>query len=134
MKKVLLTLSLFLSIGIFAQSNLDRADAEFENLNYSVAAKEYAAFLEEEQGDAYATLRLAICYRMMNDATKAAHYFEKAIYASDSEPISKYFYASTLMQLGQYEKAKKFYKEYMFRFWSEKCQVRNSKICFLFLN
>lgn len=129
MKKLLLTLSLFLSIGVFAQSNLDRADAEFENLNYSVAAKEYAAFLEEEQGDAYATLRLAICYKMMNDATKAAHYFEKAIYASDSEPISKYFYASTLMQLGQYEKAKKFYKEYKNWFPEDKKADLGIKAC-----
>lgn len=114
MKKVIIAASLLVSSLVFAQDNsrISSADKAMTDYELVEAIKTYQDVLEEDQTNVYAMLQLANCYRRQNNIPMAASYYEKSIFAADSEPINKYHYAEVLRQMGQYDKAKSFYEDY----------------------
>jgi outer membrane protein OmpA-like peptidoglycan-associated protein/tetratricopeptide (TPR) repeat protein len=114
MKKVILAAGLLVSSLVFAQDNstIVRADKAMKNYELVDAIKSYQEALEDDQTNVYAMLQLAKCYRMQNNIPMAAKWYEKSVFAADSEPINKYYYAEVLRQMGQYDKAKTFYEDY----------------------
>lgn len=114
MKKMILAAGLLLSSLVFAQNNslTERADKLMANLELTQAIDLYEDALEADQTNVYAMLQVAKCYRMQNNIPMAAKWYERSAFASDSEPINKYYYAEVLRQMGQYDKAKTFYNEY----------------------
>lgn len=90
----------------------ERGDDLVAKYELTEAIKLYEAALEKDQTNVYAMLQVAKCYRMQNNIPKAAYWYERSVFAADSEPINKYYYAEVLRQMGQYEKSIKFYEEF----------------------
>ena len=114
MKKMILAAGLLFSSLVFAQNNTltERADKLMANYELSSAIDLYEDALEADQTNVYAMLQVAKCYRMQNNIPMAAQWYERSVFAADSEPINKYYYAEVLRQMGQYDKAKTFYNDY----------------------
>ena len=104
----------------FAQKNLKthlgnherRGDKLFHHFSYSQAIEAYENALENKESDAL-KLKIAECYRLLNNTEKTANWYEKVI---ENEkliaPIHKFYYAEALSSNGQYEKAKYWYQQF----------------------
>ncbi len=123
---MLLRLVLFVLIAIasldgYAQKDLQSAQKEIALFNYSKAIELLQKTLKNSKGNAAceATLLLADCYRMQNDAANACIWYKKAIgndYQGKTHKTPEtevfYHYAQVLRTLGEYQEARKFFLTY----------------------
>ncbi len=120
--KIALFLSLFIILGnagFSQQKEMKKAYAEYNDLQYNLAAEYYQKALNKTKKDSQqkhlATYMLAECYRMMNDPDRAQPYYEELISVNfgSTDPILYLRYASVLRTNGNLADAKKYYNEYL---------------------
>ncbi|MES2396407.1 MAG: OmpA family protein [Bacteroidota bacterium] len=115
MKKHLIYLSIIFSSFYFSGcSNYfhKKANNEFVNLQFSDAIKDYNKVLLKEDNHE-AKIKLANCYRLTNDVEKAGPLYAEIVNYPESKAINTFHYAKILMSLGDYDNAKKWYKNYL---------------------
>lgn len=105
----------FFSVSIFAQKKptknkpnptLILADKHYNNLEYYLAAHEYARVLKSDSSNAYAMFQLAECYRLYFDYKGAETFYKKvADRFRDKYPLARFWYATMLKDNGNYKKA-----------------------------
>lgn len=89
-----------------ANPTLILADKHFNNLEYYLAAHEYARVLKSDSSNAYAMYQLAECYRLYFDYKGAELYYQKvATRFRDRYPLARFWYATMLKDNGNYKKA-----------------------------
>lgn len=103
---------LFFSASIVAQSNLEKANKQFELGSYNNAIKSYQKILEKDPINQTAIIRLADCYRMTNKMYDAENWYRKAAQSSKIEPSLYLNYGKVLMANSEYEKAKTWFAKY----------------------
>jgi len=89
-----------------------QANNEYLNLQYSDAIKDYKKVISKENNHE-AKIKLANSYRLTNDLEKARPLFAEIINFPESKAINTFYYARVLMSLGDYNTAKKMYKNYL---------------------
>ena len=130
MKRVL-TLSCLLLTGLlFAQdAKLNKADEKYMDLEFADAISLYEDVVAGDETNTYAMLKLANCYRQINQPEQAAAWYKKSIKASDGEPVNKLYYAETLRQLEEYRQAKNLYREYLSWYPEDKRAIAGIESC-----
>ncbi|MGB0838535.1 MAG: OmpA family protein [Chitinophagales bacterium] len=95
-----------------AQSaSLKKANDYYEKRAYAKAAEWYQKALSRSDNLDDATIKIAHCYRFLNNDVAAEHWYGKAVQLSNIEPISWYYYGMALKGNGKYADAKvAFYK------------------------
>ncbi len=115
---VLFVLIAIASLNGNAQKDLQSAQKEIALFNYSKAIELLQNDLKNSKGNftCEATLLLADCYRMQNDAANARIWYKKTIGHEHQcktyktpEPAVYYHYAQVLRNLGEYQEARKFF-------------------------
>ncbi len=108
---------MFFSKDMYAQSKgkpvksrpnptLILADKHYNNLEYYLAAHEYARVLKNDSSNAYAMYQLAECYRLYFDYKSAEVFYQKvATRFRDKYPLARFWYATMLKDNGNYKKA-----------------------------
>lgn len=87
--------------------NVKVADTYYDNQEYYLAADYYKKELEENKSNAYATYRLAECYRKYYDYDNAEKMYLKASKMDKQQfPLSRFWYSMMLKSNGKYELAK----------------------------
>jgi outer membrane protein OmpA-like peptidoglycan-associated protein/LysM repeat protein len=82
------------------------ADKHYNNLEYYLAAHEYARVLKNDSSNAYAMFQLAECYRLFFDYKGAEGIYHKvASRHRDKYPLARFWYATMLKDNGNYKKA-----------------------------
>ena len=116
MKNTFLLLVLFLFMGTptFAQNraNLKTANEFYDAFEYSKAIEFYKKVLKKSKKNKEAVLNIADSYRKINNYSKAAIWYEKAVGLEANNHLLKYYYAQALMSTGDYDHAQTILKEY----------------------
>ncbi|MFT7589109.1 MAG: tetratricopeptide (TPR) repeat protein, partial [Limisphaerales bacterium] len=95
-----------------AKSNKrERADRYFDALAFKPAIKLYKQ-LEEDSNDPDVRLKLADCYRLINDYTNAEFWYEQIVLQENIDPLNKFYYAQALMANEKYDRARIWFEEY----------------------
>jgi|GEM_PF-1987824 len=95
------------------KSDLRRADALYDSYSYQAAARLYKEALKKEPDNARIKLRLAECYRKLNDWKNAEVWYAQVMKEkSVTEPIHLYNYAQALFNNQKYAEAGKWYEDY----------------------
>lgn len=116
MKKYILFL--FLTIFLFGSMQLTaqirQANAFFDQFKFSKAVLLYkkATNDKDEKIRKEATVRLADCYRLMNNAEQASLWYAKAVQFADIDPINIYYQGMSLRTLARYTEAEKAFLSY----------------------
>ncbi len=96
----------------FGQS-VKKADRRVTFYEYAVAIPVLEKIIEKDKdGKQEAMEMLADCYRLTNDADKAADIYSKVIKLDSINPIDYYYYGQVLRTLGKYKEAKKQFLKY----------------------
>jgi len=95
-----------------AQGGLEKANALFDKLSYSQAVNSYLPLAKS--GNAEAIVKLANCYRLINDNKNAEEWFREAVKQSGADPINKLYYGQSLMNNEQYQEAKYWLQEFLY--------------------
>ncbi|HVD97744.1 MAG TPA: LysM peptidoglycan-binding domain-containing protein [Cytophagaceae bacterium] len=94
-------------------ANLILADKHFDNMEYYLAANEYARVLKADSSDSYAMFQLAECYRLYYNYRAAEIYYHKvATRYRGTYPLARYWYATMLKDNGDYKKAIENFERY----------------------
>ncbi len=89
------------------------ADKHYNNLEYYLAAHEYARVLRGDSLNAYSMYQLAECYRNYFDYKLAeVFYLKVAQRFRDKYPLARFWYATMLKDNGNYKKAIDNYEKY----------------------
>lgn len=89
-----------------------RGDKLFHHFSYNQAMDAYTNALENKEDDRI-KLKIAECYRLLNDTKNTADWYSKVIENPEViSPIHKFYYAEALSSNGEYEKAKLWYQEF----------------------
>ena len=116
----LLLIFLLQTHWIFAQKNMKthfgnherRGDKLFHHFSYRQAIEAYQNVLEDKNSDAI-KLKIAECYRLLNDTKNTATWYGEVIENKELiTPIHKFYYAEALSSNGEYEKAKVWYQQF----------------------
>ncbi len=84
----------------------------YDDLAYSMAIKEFQKGLSKKEFPK-ARIKLAECYRKINDLPHAEEAFAKAIQLPEAQPIHKLHYAQILMKNGKYDQSKIYLDQYL---------------------
>lgn len=84
----------------------------YDGLAYQMATEQYLKALSKKEMLG-AREKLAACYRLSNQYTKAEEQYAKIVSDSASLPEDKFYYAQILMRQGKYEDAKKWLDLYL---------------------
>lgn len=108
MKRILFFTSLILLAVVanpaFAQYK--KANRKYNRFDYAKAIPLYQKVIEKNgKHAADATVRLADCYRLINDNEKALQWYEKVVQLEGIDPINNYRYGMALRNAGEYDKA-----------------------------
>ena len=115
MKKPIIKLLIFvISICFVGCTNYfhKKANTEFANLQYSKAIEHYNKVIAKKDNHD-AKIKLANCYRLINDLDKADTLFSEAVNYPESESINMFYYAKILMHKGDYANSKIWFKKYL---------------------
>lgn len=93
-------------------SNIKKADAFYESMEYSKAIEFYKKALKKSKKNSDATANIADCYRRTSNYSKAAYWYEKAIKLDEDNAALKYYYGEALMSNKEYDKAQWSFQEY----------------------
>ncbi len=95
-----------------ASYHIRRGHKLFDDLAYNSAITEYQKGLSKKEFP-NARIKLAECYRKINDLANAEEAYAKAVQLPQAQPIHKLHYAQILMRNGKYEQAKIYYDQYL---------------------
>jgi len=100
--------ALFILSGFHAFAQLKKANKQFELYRYSKAIPlfEKASNSNDEKIRREATLRLADCYRFVNDAAEARSWYQKASEFPNPEPMTFFYLGQAARSLQDYEQAR----------------------------
>ena len=92
---------------------IEQGDTQYQAYGYAKAAKFYEkAYAKKPKADV--AIKLADCYRNMNNYASAEKYFAKGLKdAKDIDPQTKLNYGKVLMSVGKYDEAKEQFKTYL---------------------
>ena len=133
-KTCLTVLILMLSFSInYGQSNLRKANKQYELGAFNVAIKSYLKVLDRQPRNIQALGRLADCYRHLNNMREAEKHFSRLTEMRNVEPEHYLNYGHVLKALGQYDAAKRYYYKYAEKYpvagnqYAESCNFAISK-------
>ncbi|NOT74998.1 MAG: OmpA family protein [Cyclobacteriaceae bacterium] len=111
---ILSLLALTLSIqSLKAQSfTMKVANKDFENMRYMEAITWYEQILKKDRRNHEAKVKLAECYRKMNDIKNAMRIYSDLAQDENPDAVSVWHYAQALASNEQYEEAAKWYENY----------------------
>ncbi|MCH8331607.1 MAG: PD40 domain-containing protein, partial [Bacteroidetes bacterium] len=110
---ILLAALLFSTSGLLAQERLlKEADKLYNNLAYVRAIETYHQVLELEEENVEAKVRLANCYRLINDTENAASWYEQFIDLGVVKPEDHLNFGQVLMSNGIHKEARKQFLKY----------------------
>ena len=90
-----------------------QANELFDEYAYKDALGLYEQLLAANYEKPELKLQIAECYRHLNNPRKAAYYYSEVVKNDGvAEPIHNFHYASSLYQIGQYEKAQEWLEVY----------------------
>ncbi len=96
----------------FGQTQIEKADKQYELHAYRLAAKSYESILNRNEDEWAASLRLADCYLHLNELEKAASQYARAMRDGHTQAEDYLNYGRVLMMLGKYEAAEKQFEVY----------------------
>ncbi len=98
-------------------SALKQADRYFNRQAYEHALVLYHKVISKEPQSPKVKLRIAHCYRLLEDHKNAAFWFGQTLGSKHGEPTKDFlYYASSLCQIQQYAEAKIWYGRYLQKF------------------
>jgi outer membrane protein OmpA-like peptidoglycan-associated protein/tetratricopeptide (TPR) repeat protein len=102
------------NIGNLFVSNTHKGDEMFSSFYYDQAVTFYKLALKKDETNNELKLKIANCYRMMNDYESSINWYGQVLNDSviAGKPIDFYNYAEVLLTGGYLEEAGKWYKEY----------------------
>ncbi len=106
----LLIISLFFTSC--ASYHIRQGNRLYDDLAYSAAIEEYQKALSKKEYPT-ARIKLAECYRKINDLPRAEEAFAKAVQLPEAQPVHKLHYGQILMRNGKYEQAKIYLDQYL---------------------
>lgn len=113
-KRFLVLLIAFTLAGTVAQAQINQADKLFKSYSYSLAIPLYKK-IAQKPGDPdrnYAIVRLADCYRLVNDQLNAKAWYSRAVNLPNSENINWFYYGEALRCAEEYDMAKEAFEKY----------------------
>ncbi|MFA6128067.1 MAG: OmpA family protein [Bacteroidales bacterium] len=113
-----LTMAILLAGPVMGQKRdlVVQADKTFSVGEYFKAAEKYKkAYAKEKdrQKRMALTVKIGICYRLVNDTRKAESYFSRVVKQKSPDPKTHLYYAEVLKINGKLDLAKKEYEEYL---------------------
>ena len=111
---ILLIILLMVSLDISAQSKKEAiGDKLMNQYSFAAATQAYKRALDGDIKNERIKLKLAECYRMLNDPENTAYWYGEVIQSKElQEPIDKYYYALALIGTGEVEEAQKWFDAY----------------------
>lgn len=112
--RLFLILALFMFINLTMTAQIRQANSFFDQFKYSKAVLLYkkATTDKDEKIRKEATVRLADCYRLMNNAEMASSWYNKALQFNDVDPINYYYLGLSLQTMANYTEAEKAFLKY----------------------
>ncbi len=107
-----LLVALFYLSGCSTSYYYEKASVEFDNLQYANAIQDFHKVLERKKMSC-AKIKLAHCYRLINDFDAAAPLYAEVVTLPESEPINMLHYSRVLMTLKQYDQAALWLNKFM---------------------
>ncbi|NIG57500.1 OmpA family protein [Chitinophaga sp. Cy-1792] len=91
-----------------------QADILYDQYDYAHAASMYKriAAKKKDKTPTIMLVKLADCYRQMDDYPDAAQWYSTLLTRSDAPPESRLYYADALKSMGRYDEAKAAYSQY----------------------
>jgi outer membrane protein OmpA-like peptidoglycan-associated protein len=89
-----------------------KGNREYSDMQYSKAILHYNKAIAKEDNHE-AKIKLANCYRLVNDYKKAEELYSEIVNFPEAEPANMFYYAKILMSNGNYEEAKVWLKNYL---------------------
>ena len=107
-------LYIVLSFSVLTASGqkLEHAHNLYKKGFYAVAIPEYESFLKKKANPTVKS-RLADCYRILNQANKAATIYSQMVVDSTAKAKDIFNYGDVMMMLGKYDSAKYYFKKYI---------------------
>jgi hypothetical protein len=90
----------------------ERADRLFEEMSYPAATDAYAKIVKEQPKNRHAALRLAECYRLLNDTRNAQRWYARAVKFKGIKPETWFQYGQVLMVNRKYKEALPWFEKY----------------------
>lgn len=94
------------------QSTFYKANTLFESMSYAEAIPKYIMVLKRDSTVNDALVKLAECYRRINDVKNTEKIYALIIKKGIAKPIHQFYYAQALMSLGNYTEAQKYMAAY----------------------
>lgn len=105
--------ALMLSNALWAQDGkTERADEFFNNLDFINAIKAYEKVVKKDSSNAYAMHQIGKAYRLIGENQKANPWYGLALGINPDSKDDLYYYARTLLTVGEYDKALETYRKY----------------------
>jgi cell division septation protein DedD len=108
---LLLALGLFLSNVAMAQPALKRANKNYELSEFSKAIQDYKEVLSKTPNHLEANCKIADSYRHLNQQDRALPHYQAAVSTTGVENMYVFQYGLTLMELGQYDIARRVFEK-----------------------
>jgi outer membrane protein OmpA-like peptidoglycan-associated protein/tetratricopeptide (TPR) repeat protein len=90
-----------------------KANSLFESMDYAEAIPKYSLVLKKDSSVNEALLKMADCYRMINDINNAEKAYGLVIKKDLGKPIHHFYYAQALMSTGKYAEAENQMAQYL---------------------
>lgn len=129
MRQLFTALFLMIVCSTYAQkAKLEKANQLFQNLNYSGAVVLYEEILKKADV-AEAKVKLADCFRKLNDSKNAEYWYGQTAVLTDTDPINKLYYAMALQANGKCDLAKQWFEQYNTLVPSDQRGIELAKAC-----
>ena len=113
-KKVLIVcVALIITNSLWAQNRLvKKGDNYFNNFDFLRAISKYEKAVKKDSTNSYAMHQIGQAYRLIGENQKANQWYGLALGINPESKNDLYYYARTLLTVGQYEKALETYQTY----------------------
>lgn len=128
MKKINIYITYFLLlVSVACNAQMEKADKQFSKYNYARAIPAYEKIAKGKSSDKQkAMIKLADCYRILNDYPKAENYYAQAISIGKVPAEVNYNYGNVLKSNNKYNEALSQY--YVFLEANENSKIANNAI------
>ena len=99
-------------LSYFSKSMITKGDKEYEKFAYHSAVDYYLKGYQRDSTDQMLKQKIADCYRLLNDQSNAAIWYEKVLQDNSSESSNYLYYAQALESNQDYEQSKHWYERY----------------------
>ena len=104
---------LILATSVFSQNqSVRKANKLYEAQAFTEAIDYYKLAIEGEDS-AEVIIRIADCYRLINDQKETEYWYAKVVELKEREPIHLFYYATALMSAEKYVIAKNWFLQYL---------------------